>query len=217
MEIGKKYVYKYPNIKFKDSDDNVTEYIVIVTALIPDDYENFEFGEAPYILSIQFGGDEKIFYLKYYDKPKLRGKGKWILDSIEDANISIDDLPSAISSSLNTFEHPSKRNWFIHENFGLKSTDYKKTSWKKWRDYDLLIEYNDITLLYKIVSSLIKKLYPSTDDYEFLKDMMNEQFLLNYPYKMSKSTLETFHPNYLRDLLNLWSEEYPPAGASVSE
>ncbi len=205
LEKGKEYNFDYQTIKFKSSSDNIKEINVVLEVIIPQDYD-YLYPDDPYLLKykIQNTNDEEYVYIKYYDKPTLRGKWKWKLNSSKFTDIRINDLPTAVDSSLNTFQEPSKRKWFKHKNFGLSDEDYEQLNWDEWVLYPLMIEYNDITLLYRIVCDIIKRENPKEKDFTFLKGKVGECFLLNYPYKMKDDVLEEYHQNYLRDIMKLW-------------
>ena len=204
LEIGKEYYFKYPNIKLDNGSNNSIEYEVDLIALIPVDYD-YSYGNDPYIIKYILNKDiNNICYIKYYDKPTIRGRGKWILHRVQKTLLTVSDLPTAVDSSLNTFEHPSKRKWFRHLNFGFSRNDYDKIDWENWLDYPLMIEYNDITLLYRIICDIIKNKDPLEDNFDILKDKVSHCFILNYPFNMKKDLLEEYHENYLKDIMKIW-------------
>ena len=205
LETGKEYNFEYPTIKFNSSTDNLTEIKVVLDVVIPKDYD-YLYPEDPYVLKykIQDVSNEQDTYVKYYDKPALRGKGKWKLNSTKVTDIRINDLPTAVDCSLNTFEEPSKRKWFKHTNFGFSNNDYEKLNWEDWQCYPLMMHDNDITLLYRIICDIIKSKNPQEKDFNILKEKVGKCFLQNYPYKMKDDILQEYHENYLRDIMKLW-------------
>ena len=199
FERGKEYYFHYPNVKMEK------EYEINLIVIVPIDYNYFD-GDAPWIIKYrpQNSNLKDYYFIKYFDKIPLRGKNKWVLYDTKKTTITAKDLPDSVDCSLNTFEHPSKRKWFKHKNFGLNVGERKEMKWEDWSSYYLMMEDNDITLLYRIICSLVSIEYPLERDYLILKKIVGDYFLSNYPYKMNNDLLDEYHENYLRDIMNIW-------------
>lgn len=202
---GNEYNFKYPDVLIDTGIDGVKKYSVDLVVMIPSDY-NYLYGTDPYLIRYVINNDydNNHLFIKYYDKPKLRGKKKWIFRHSKNISLKISDLPASVDCSLNTFEPPKKRNWFKHKSFGFTNDSYEKISLVEAMKYPLMIEYNDIIFLYRIACDIVKIENPLDMNFHSLKERVGNCFLLNYPFKMQLDLLENYHLNYLRDIMKIW-------------
>ncbi len=218
MEIKKIYLYEMPEINLK-IDGEIIQLKPIVELFIPINYEDWEDAERVIlkVVDTNLNQDiyEKIFrqykYIVYRDKIPKRGKNKWVLLESKSNTYKVEDLPDCIWSSLNTHEHPSKRNWFIDKNCGFLDVPYEKTVWENYDKFNLLHENFDVELHYKLIILftnyyVLEKGITVGDSYSGWKDLINYQFKQNHPIYsfFNEEYIAEMHETRLRDILNMW-------------
>lgn len=220
MEIkkGKRYIFEY--IKFKHSfDKGVTVYEkqIIIEAFLPVDYdENLIIGwvllKVPKIKKLknliyeECKNDYSI--LIYVDEIKLTGKHKWRLISEDACKVTVSDLPDLIECSLNVFDHPKKRNWFLVKNCGFTEEENIRVDWHVFESLEMFDLLVDTRLYYKLLveSTLVelsqnKIIYNSITE---LEEIIYNQYILNGHYKMKPEYFKQIQEDFLKDISKLW-------------
>jgi len=210
LEKNKKYYFKYLKIKFSfDKGKTFVEKQLGLKVYVPKEYD----GHDNTLVFIEVKDINNFFpkvdkrYIRYIDKINTKGKHAWKLLQIENSDFNIDQCPYMLVSSLNSFEHPKNRNWFLIKYCGF-TNKYNKINWEKWKDYELADDYVDFLFYYR---TLAENLYYEVkhrnimpENFEEWKELINEQYNYNNYYKKSTESLNNMHDVYLRDILKLW-------------
>lgn len=214
MEIGNQYFFKYPEIKFNFSGI-INSWQIELSIILPKEIISFEENDY-YILKIEninsiLYNDDYVInfpFIRTNILPNVKGKNKWILNKEEITSIKIQDLPDIIECSLNTYEHPSKRNWFVHKNCGFTNQDYSKIDWELWDNYGYLIQYSEVTLYFRFLCELLKlevdKRGVQVYNFEDWISIIKEQILYDNKFKLKERHINELCEDYARDFLYIW-------------
>lgn len=215
MKIGNQYLFKYPEIKFNFNDiENSWEIELLV--ILPKEIISFEEHDY-FVLKIEnicsnlYTADNDVLnypFIRTNLVPKVKGKNKWTLIKEEATFLKIKDLPDIIECSLNSYEHPSKRNWFIHKNCGFTMSDHNKINWELWNKYGFYIQYSDITLYFRFFCELlnleINRRGVQINSFESWISIIKSQIVYDNKFKLKEEHIDMLCEDYARDFLYIW-------------
>jgi hypothetical protein len=140
----------------------------------------------------------------------LTGKFKWTLISEDEKNYCVNDLPTLIGSSLNVWEHPKNRNWFLHENMGFGQNTFVSVEWTNYKNYELDTDYGAYILYYRIVCDLVYHEVSKIGKPESIEDwkaLITFNINKNDFLKFRDVHINKFHDAYLEEFLKLYSND----------
>ncbi|WP_445712145.1 hypothetical protein [Flavobacterium sp.] len=215
LQLGKEYLYTYPTINLF-INGQVSSWTIELKAILPEGII-YEDSNDYYVLKIckiySITDNNEINnienpYVRCSVPPKIKGKNKWLLKEEKNTQVSIIDLPDILFSSLNSYEHPSKRNWFIHKNLGFSESNYTKVDWKNWNKYCLGFQFTDFHLYYYLLCKILLFEVGNGDiklsDFNEWNGYIKYQIKYDSKYKISEDVLDDFSESFMRDFLKLW-------------
>lgn len=215
MKVGNQYLFKYPEIKFNfNGIENSWEMELLI--ILPEEINYFQVNDY-FVLKIEnihsklYNVDSNLIKFPFIRTnliPKLKGNNRWTMISEEITLYKIKDLPDIIECSLNSHEHPSKRNWFIHKNCGFTEEDYSKINWQLWDKFGYLIQYSDIILYFRFFCDLLKieinKREIQIDSFEDWIFIIKAQIVYDNKFKLKDEHIDLLCEDFARDFLYVW-------------
>lgn len=219
IEQGKTYLFKYHDINVHSSIDwpSPVKHSVDFEAFIPADLDYVE-GWGWFLMKLNYLNNLELDFLpenheafvQYFDEITLKGKYKWNFICELEKSYFVHDLPTVVGSSLNVWEHPKNRKWFLCENMGFGNNNYIDVEWTDWTKYELMTDYGAYILYYRIICDLVYHEVSKIGKPESIEDwrsLITFNIHKNNFLKFRDVLINKYHDAYLEEFLKLYTHD----------